>query len=185
MSLWLLFILLPFAAIAAILWNYRRKQSARAQRSDERWQSLVINRSPVPQAAAAAVPGAASSPGLFRPRERVLDPAHTLLYFLLRSGLPDCEVLTQVTLDRLLVDAGGAAAGFSGLAQHRVDFVVCDKGMRPLAAVDLLESEAPASLTTAPDFATRCLAQSGIRHVRLVRTALPKRDALRAVVLGP
>jgi hypothetical protein len=56
--------------------------------------------------------------------------------------------------------------------------------MRPMVAVDILDVEAPAALTAAPDFKTQCLAHTGIRYVRIPRNALPKRQDMRAVVLG-
>ena len=57
------------------------------------------------------------------------------------------------------------------------------KGGAP-AMIDLLAGEAPAGLTAAPDFKTQCLAHGGIRYVRISRTALPKRQDVRSVVLG-
>jgi len=98
-------------------------------------------------------------------------------------------VMPQVGLAQLLDVPGTAGGGerdlrLHGLAQHRVDFVICNKALQPVAAIDLLEHEAPAALTAAPDFKSQCLAQAGIRHLRLVRTALPKRQDVRALVLG-
>lgn len=191
-ALWYLLILAPFIAVPILWWAYRRRQAERERLASERWQQIVSKPAAADDNAVAASAQApvAQSPQLqYRRRERLLDPSRTLMYYLLRSGLPDCEVLVQVSLDRLLAPAAEMSERtrekyLQGLAQHSIDFVVCDKAMQPLAAVELLEQEAPAALTSATDFSTQCLAHSGIRHVRIARTALPKRHEVRALVLG-
>lgn len=201
-ALWYALVLAPFVAIPFFWWSYQRKQAARERLANERWQSVVQNADkgaadatdpgPAVNPAAAvtrATPSASTSGTAFQRRERVLGPAETLAFYLLRSGLPECEVLAGVRLDRLVTVAQGQGPGsagrMQGLAQHAVDFVICNKAMQPLAAVDVIESEAGAALTAAPDFKTQCLAQAGIRYVRVLRSALPKREDVRAVVLGP
>lgn len=193
-ALWYLLVLAPFIAIPILWWNYRRKQAAREQMAGERWRKIVsksTNEEGAPEAVAPVQPPSATPvPQMhYQRRDRLLDPAQTLMYYLLRTGLPEYEVLTQVGLDRLLTlpaDTPDAARELRlrGLAQHAVAFVISDKAMQPLAAVDLLDGEAPAALTAAPDFRTQCLAHSGIRYVRIARTALPKRHEVRALVLG-
>lgn len=180
-AIWYLLVLAPFVAIPILWWNYRRKTAQRDDWSGARWNQMVSEaQAGVGEAGnegrqAAVTP--AAQPAYVR-RERLLDPAHTLLFFLLKNALPDHEVLPQVALARLL----DAPAGTGGdLAQHAVDFVICSKAMQPVAAVDLSAQGASA---VAPDFKTRCLAHAGIRYVRIVRTALPKRDAVRGLVLG-
>lgn len=69
------------------------------------------------------------------------------------------------------------------LVRHTADFVICNKALQPLAVIDLPEQEAVA-LTPEQDFKTRSLAEAGIRYLRWSRQALPKRDAVRALVLG-
>lgn len=194
-ALWYLLVLAPFIAIPILWWHYRRKQAARERMASERWQKIVSNSAGVEQAVAGtAAPIQASPSGQtlqapYQRRDRLLDPAHTLMYYLLRTALAEHEVLTQVSLDRLLMVPAHTPGleqerRMRGLAQHAVAFVVCDKTMQPLAAVDLLEAEAPAALTAAPDFRSQCFAHSGIRYVRIARTALPKRHEVRALVLG-
>lgn len=189
-ALWYLLILAPVIALAFFWWRYRLRQAAREREAGERWQQLLAQTAePAPAAIPAAAATLAPAPPQYRGRERLLDPTETLLFFLLRTELPECEILVRVSLDRLLLlpDAVGNAERerrMGALARHVVDFVVCDKSMRPLAAVDLLATEAPAALTSAPDFRMQCLAHSGIRHLQVVRSALPKRQDIRAVVLG-
>lgn len=197
-AIWYLLMLAPLIATALFWWSYRRKQAARERLANERWQQLVskaatpVNEVP---AAAAAVSEAAipqkTMPSVvsqsYRSRERLLEPAETLFYFLLRTQLPEYEVLSAVSLSRLLVISAGSETERErmarGLSPHTVDFVLCDKAMQPRVAIDLLDAQAPAALTAAPDFKTQCLAHAGIRYVRISRTALPKRQDVRNVVL--
>ena len=187
-ALWYLLVLAPFVAIPILWWNYRRKVAEREYVAGARWESLAIAAKTGVVAADTSQPVPAVQPRYAR-RERLLDPVQTLLYYLLKNGLPDHEVMPQVGLAQLLDVPGTAGGGerdlrLQGLAQHRVDFVICNKALQPVAAIDLLEHEAPAALTAAPDFKSQCLAQAGIRHLQLVRTALPKRQDVRALVLG-
>lgn len=196
-AFWYLLVLAPFIVIPIVWWNYRRKLAEREQIAGARWGSLV-REVEAPQGdrgldGPASVAAVATSPAIaaqYAPRERVLDPAQTVLYYLLKSGLADHEIMPMVALGCLLsVPAEPAGSEreqrLRALARETVDFLVCNKSMKPVAVVDLLAQEAPAALTTAPDFRTRCLAHSGIRHLRLVRGALPKREEVRGLVLGP
>lgn len=201
-AFWYALVLAPFVAIPLFWWSYQRKQAARERLANERWQSVVQGAgkdsgAAIPQPAVhvadpvprGILPAPTAGSSAFQRRERVLDPAETLAYYLLRSGLPDCEVLARVRLDQLVMVADGPATvpggRLQGLTQHTVDFVICNKAMQPLAAVDVLDAESGAALTAAPDFKTQCLAQAGVRYVRVLRAALPKRQEVRAVVLGP
>jgi hypothetical protein len=182
-AIWYLLILAPFIAIPILWWNYRRKIALKEELSGARWEQFIstAKSTEVPAAAATLAPG-------YQRRERILDAGQTLVYLLLKQGMADHEILVNVALADLLdLPAGGDAEREQRrrqLAQHRVDFVVCSKAMQPVVAVDLLAAEAPAALTTAPDFKSLCLHQAGIRHVRLLRNALPARQEIRAQVLG-
>lgn len=188
-AIWYLLVLAPFIAVPILWWNYRRKVAEREDLSGARWDKLVVTAQNGESAGAGNAAGS-PAPARYQRRSRMLDPAQTVLYYLLKNGLPDHEVMPQVGLASLLDVAAEIAGGereqrLRGLAQHRVDFVVCNKAMQPVAAIDLIEQEAPAALTAAPDFRTQCLAHSGVRYLKLVRTALPGRNDIRALVLGP
>jgi hypothetical protein len=198
-AIWYLLMLAPVIAIAIVWWSYRRKQAARERLANERWQQLVKKAGDTGKegpAAVAPLPAAVmpqkTTPSTvsqsYRGRERLLEPADTLFYFLLRTQLPEYEVLTTVNLSRLLVISATSETERErmarGLSQHAVDFVLCDKAMQPRIAIDLLTGEAPAALTVAPDFKTQCFAHSGIRYVRISRAALPKRQDVRNAILG-
>jgi len=190
-TLWYLLVLAPVIAIPFFWWNYQRKQAARERLANERWQSVVQSASKAGATAAGVesraptvLPNAAAQS--YRRRERILEPADTLAYYLLRSGLPDCEVLVRVRLDQLIMATDPVPGGrVQAMTQQVFDFVVCNKAMQPLAAIDLLDGEAAAALTAAPDFKVQCLSGAGLRYVRLLRTALPKRQDVRSVVMGP
>ena len=195
LAIWYLLMLAPLIAIAIFWWSYRRKQAARERVAGERWQHIVSQAASSGNDAPAATTESAApvaaqprAPLPYRCRERLLDPGETLFYFLLRTQIPEYEVLCDVSLKRLLSIATTSESETErltrGLSQHAVNFVLCDKAMQPRVAIDLLAGEAPAALTAAPDFKTQCLAHGGIRYVRISRTALPKRQDVRNVVLG-
>lgn len=179
-----LLLLAPFIAIPVLWWNYRRKNAAREDFADTRWQEMLGNATAgVAAAPAEPVPVAAA----YVARSKTLDPAQALLYYLLKNGLPDHEVMPQVGLARVIdVEAGIAGSDreqrLRALAQHTVDFLVCNKALQPVAVIDLPLQE-PA-VPAPQDFKTLSLAGAGIRYLRLSRKSLPRREALRALVLG-
>lgn len=183
-----LLILAPIVAMFLLWRNFSRRIGEREQESGVRWEELVTTaRTDLAAPAAAVMPtsgGAAGAPATspFVRRARTLDPAQTLFYYLLKNSLPDHEVMPRVTLDSVLElatdQAGNAEQQGRQLTQQIVDFLVCDKTLQPVAAIDL--RTAPAT----PDFKIQCLAQAGIRYLQIQRTALPKRDRVRQLVLG-
>ncbi len=200
-AIWYLIVLAPLIAIPILWWNYHRKVRQRESESGARWEQFAsATRTAVkepavagtvapPAGTAAGVAPAAVAAPQFARRARTLDAAQTVLYYLLKNALPDHEVMPQLTLASVL-DMPGVAGSereqrMRGLTQHTADFVVCNKALQVVAVIDLLDQEPPAALTAPADFKSRCLAQAGIRHLRLTRKNLPKRDAVRALVLGP
>ncbi len=186
-AIWYLLMLAPFIAIPVLWWNYRRRIAARDSFADLRLQKLVSHPAEEPAVPLGIPPAAAAaSPAAYVRRARTLDPAQTVLYYLLKNSLPDHEVMPLVALSAVL-EIPPAVSGSEreqrqrGLALHGVDFVVCNKALQPVAVIDLpLQDAAPSP----QDFKTRSLAGAGLRYLRLSRKALPKREALRALVLG-
>lgn len=182
-ALWYLLVLAPFVAIPILWWSYRSKHAAREVFADERWQKLVGTATADP-AMVPAQPVAVSA--AYAARARTLDPAQTVLYYLLKNSLPDHEVMPQVGLAGV-IEVRAEVTGVEreqrlrALAQHTVDFLVCNKTLQPVAVIDLPLQEAE---TSAQDFKGRSLAEAGIRYLRLSRKALPKRETVRALVLG-
>lgn len=204
---YLLLILVPIAAVGYIVWDHRRKVAAREAAAAGRLQELLAIAQPqaaeksaepvapaAPTASPAAQPAAgtgdATAPGpLYACRERVLTPPQTLLYYLLRTGLPDHVVFAQVTLASVL-EAGPALSGFAREEQIRrlsaltADFVVADKRMHPVAVIELARREEGTAAQADRAAARTRLAAAGLRYLEFDPDQLPRKDAIRTLVLG-
>ena len=187
---WILFLLVAAGVTGIFVWDFRRKAAARDAASQKRFDEIFRAR-----AAAAPVPGtpppavalptgapqtnvpvasAAPSAG-----SRFLGQRETLLYRLLKAGIPDHEIFANVALPSVV----GARSEHETrrLAQYRLDFVVCDKGMRVVAAVAI----EPAGGMQAPGehrFIADCLKAAGINLVRLNPATLPRREEIRVLL---
>lgn len=116
--------------------------------------------------------------------KKVLSSPEQVLYYRLVKALPECMVLAQVQLSRVL----GVKKGFNfGQWNNRIsrlslDFVVCLKDSSVVAAIELDDRshndsrrrEADARKATALDAA-------GIKLIRWSTDALPDEAAIRAV----
>lgn len=193
---YLLLFLLPLAAIAYIVWDQRRKAADREAASTERLQQMLgaVRRVPIPGDAETSAESATRDTSETKPpsiayvrRQRILDAPQTLLYYLLRTALPDYVVLAQVPLSLALeVNAGlspyAREEALRILAPRTLDFLVCDRSMRPIAAVQLIV--AANAVAAAADSLQSFLAAVGVRCIELDGTALPRKDAIREIVLG-
>lgn len=178
------------AVVFFLVWSYRKKMAHKATASQERYAqlfsaSLQQRAEPGREAAAhtlSAKPRPANSPG-YSGKERLLSKAETLLLYVLRAGLPGHEIFVRVNLDAV-VDTPQALQDYERellrrrLTQHCLDFVVCDKSIKVIAAV---EFEAD---TDAAAFKAACLDSAGIRHVRINGAAIPKREDVHFLVYG-
>lgn len=197
---WYLFLLAVAGGVAFAIWNYRRKTAARRAASDARYQEIFKGGSQSGANAQSAAPAgaeplAAPAPAKAPPApsaapgvavQRFLGQAESLLYYLLKAGLPDCEVFAGVSLARV-VGAGGEGRDreqqLRRLSQYQLEFVVCDKNMRVIAVVEV-ESAAGAAAAGDQRFKSDMLKQAGIRFVRLNPLALPRRDEVRPLING-
>ena len=120
-------------------------------------------------------------------RDRVLDPSHTLVYYLLRTALPDYVVFAQVAFASVLepspgASRAGAEESLARLTARTVDFLVSDRNMQPIAVVQLVTAaHANAATAASPESS---LDAAGVRYIELDPAALPRKDAIRAIVLG-
>ena len=195
--LWYLLLLALVGIIVYAIWNYRRGTAARKSASSARFDEMFKAeaqlapglRPPFPSpgeasAQAKTAPSAAGAPAVAV--ERFLGKAESLLYYLLKAGLPDAEVFAGVSLARV-VGAGGEGRDreqqLRRLGQYQLDFVVCDKSMKILAVVEL-ESAAGAAAAGEQRFKSDVLKQAGIRHVRVNPAVLPRREQVAALVSG-
>ncbi|MGZ8211002.1 MAG: DUF2726 domain-containing protein [Burkholderiales bacterium] len=193
---YLLLILIPIGGVGYVLWDHKRKVAAREAASAGRLQEIlgavqqagVEGETNTPaDASAENPPAAAPAPPAYVRRERVLNPAQTLLYYLLRTAMPDYLVFAQMPLSALL-DPGPALSGYARdetsrrLALRSIDCVVSDRRMRPVVAVQLSSPQSAA--TNAASSPAGWLAAAGVRYVELDPAALPRKEAIREVVLG-
>ena len=192
--------LLPIAAVAYIVWDHTRKAAQREAASAGRIEELLGVAAHAPRLdnadaqraagadAAAARSGERAEPAAtFVLRERFLTPPQTLLYFLLKTGFPDYLVTAQVPVASLLEPAAHLAAYAREeqariFARHVVDFVILDKSTRPFAVINLVN---PADGIRASSAQMKgWLTSAGVRYIELDPSALPRKEALRALVLG-
>ena len=197
--LYLVLVLAPALAIGYLVWNYQRKTALRNAERADRLRALVgagrlddaielpetrPTPTPTPTAAAAAVQ--ASAP--YALRERVLTPPQTLLYYLLRTGLPEHVVFAQVPLASVL-EPDARLAGFARdehsrkLLDYVLDFVIADKSLRPISAVVLRDGTVRSAGAQSAQPAV-WLRAAGMKYVELDSAALPRKEAIRALVLS-
>jgi hypothetical protein len=165
--------LIPFALVGYVLWTYHRKAAEKDALSHERMALLMgetqrarLQHEAQPEAAAQSAPAAPTTQpkivtGKAPPwarRERFLSKSEAAVG-------DDVPAYEREQRQRRL-------------AQHELTFVVCDKALHVIAALELNEylTEIDA------DFKAECLKSAGIRLVHLDATALPPRDAIRTLV---
>jgi hypothetical protein len=200
---WYLFLFLAAVAVvtAVFIWDYRRKAALRESASRERFKEMLKAGPLAAASAAPAVPAARvisesqpasvaqtppDAPAIaYAVRDRLLSQSEKLIYLLLKTGVPDHEIFSKVPLTAVLNAPG---AGYDHEQQLRrlsrqvLDFVVCDKGMKIVAAVQLAAASPDAIV--AQRIRTECLKSAGIRLITIEPGALPKRSEVRAFVCG-
>jgi hypothetical protein len=196
----LLLWLSPVILIGVVVWNYRRQAAAREAASNERLKALLGKAAGqdaaqgVAPAATAANPVPVSTAGApmqavpaFTARERLLPPPQTLLYYLLKSSVPDHEVLAMISVASI-IDLPAGVSGLEREARQRrlaavtVDFVVCDKSFRAIAVVH--SGVHPGQTAEALAYTRTSCESAGLRWVEVAPDVPPTRDALRALVIG-
>ena len=197
---WFLLLLAVAGGVVFAIWNFRRKAAASRAASAARFEQLLKERAPaaatpqppssgpsaatVPSASAKATTAAAAAPP--PATQRFLGQAESLLYYLLKAGLPGFEVFAGVSLARVVGTPGNGRdreQRVRRLAQYQLDFVICDKSMRVVAVVDV-ESAAGAGTAGDESFKSDILRQAGIRVIRINLAAPPRREQVRALIIG-
>jgi len=190
------FLAVMAALMAALIWNHRSNAAKREAASKERFRE-IFKAGPAPAAPAGEAAAAVASPAMaaaepapepgiaYAARPHLLSPAEKLIYYLLRTGLPDLEVFAKVPL-AAVIDAPGRGYDHEQqlrrLARQVLDFVVCDKGMKIMAGVQLAAVGPEA--VVAQRIRSECLKSAGIRLVTIDPAALPKRAEVRAFICG-
>ena len=203
--LWVLIVFVWLGAIVFVIARYRRK---RAEREAEREKQVALlfaearnarkdaeSGAPAVQAATAAGAAPATAPAtpaasLYLARERLLAPPYSLVYLLLRTALPEHEIFVNLALGDL-VDVGPQWQGLERenrlrrLGQQRVDYVICTRQLGVVAVVIVAGGVAPdAAGLEGERLRNEALSAAGIRVVRLEPSKLPRHPELRALVLG-
>lgn len=184
--------LLPVAAVAYIIWDHKRKAAQREAMSAGRVEELIgiaqhAARGELIEPSLAPANEPAAPAVTFVLRERFLSAPQTLLYYLLKTGLPDCLVVAQVPVASLLDPASNLAPyareeQARTFARHIVDFAILDRSTRPLAVVNLVSAT-----DTGRGASTQMktwMGAVGLRYVELDPAALPRKEAVRGLVLG-
>ena len=186
-----------------VIYKIRSISQERRQRTEEReaallasMQTLAPPRTGATSASAApAVPrpatGAAGQAGpataALSRRTRILSDAQRVLFLVLRAALPEHFIMAHVRIVDLLElpDATEAAerdVRLRALARERLDFVVCDNDLVPIAAVVLYE----AGIRQVPDESAKieALRAIGIRFLRFRADSLPRPVEARSLFLA-
>jgi len=190
------------AAGVYVVYKFRQASQERRQRSEERAAEmlLALHKNTVPRdasGAAAATPSiarvqspAAAAPALpstLARRFRILTDTQRSLYLDLRAALPDHTIMAHIRIvDLLDLPAGGAAlereTRVRELLRERLDFVVCNSDLVPVAGLVLYDS------STEPDPDERIKVESlrelGVRFLRFRADSLPRPAEIRSLVLG-
>ena len=193
--------------VVVLVWNYRRQAAAREAASAERMKALLgksagdapVNPAEVQLKSAGARSVSPASPqAVVKPRPQVVSgfvarvqlmpAAYVPVYRLLQSALPQHEVYPCVSL-KAFIQIAENSTGFAREAQERrladaaVDFLICDKTFKPLAAIHCAAGTVGKAAEMAA-FTAACVASAGIRWLELSPAAPPEPDAIRAQVLG-
>jgi len=189
-----LIFLLPAAIVGYLVLDHRRKAEQRAAASAERLNMILGATTHVPESAPDASAAGKTEPTVaavpaqapYVTRERILTPPQTLLYYLLKTALPEYHVFAQVTL-RAFLDAAPSVTGYARneqtrrLSWHSVDFLVCDRNLKAFAVVELARDDEPAATAGSRE---SWIGSAGLRYLAFEPNALPRKEALRALVMG-
>jgi hypothetical protein len=197
---YLLFFVALMIVTGVFVWDYRRKAARRDAASRERYAQMfeagppaAAGTAPLAPAAPVAAPQPApltetppDAPAvIYAARERLLSQPEKLIYLLLKTGLPDHEIFSKVPLTAVIQVPGMGydhEQQLRRLSRQVLDFVVCDKAMKVVAALQLAPVGPEAVI--AQRIRSECLKSAGIRLVTIEPGALPKRSDVRAFVCG-
>jgi hypothetical protein len=191
-------VLFFFLAVGGLVWvffrDYRKKTQKWEAASKARFDRIFTEQA-VRAAATAAPPVrpsavpviAPSTPVAVPPRitGRFLGQAETLVYYLLKTGIPDHAVFAKVPLESIIAapGSGPASVAWQGTAQQRMDFLVCDRNMR-IAAVIKLNIPGVPTVGAQPQSAIEKLRAAGVRVVEIDMANMPRREGIRKFILG-
>jgi hypothetical protein len=111
-----------------------------------------------------------------KPRRVLTDPEQ-VLFHRLREAMPECIVLAQVELSRVVVptdpDKRNAFALYNRIRGKSLDFVVCLKDFSVVAALELDDASHTKSRRAADETKNQALTSAGIPLIRWNVRSLP------------
>ena len=185
------------ATVVYVIYKIRRASQERRQRSDERAAELLTHlQTQVPTRSAPEVQGGASvggqtarapqAPTALTRRGRIMTDAQRMLFLVLRAAMPEHLIMAHVRIVDLLdlpqgADALERDARLRRLARERLDFVVCDRDLVPVAAIVLYAD----GIAQVPDERTKiaALREIGVRFLRFRADSMPRPAEVRNLVL--
>jgi hypothetical protein len=186
-----------------VIYKIRSISQERRQRTEEREAALLANMQKpapprtgataanetpaVPRPASGAVGQAGPSTAALTRRARIVTDAQRVLFLVLRAALPEHFIMAHVRIVDLLelphaTEATERDVRLRALARERLDFVVCDNDLVPIAAVVLYE----AGIQQVPDESAKieALRAIGVRFLRFRADSLPRPVEARSLLLA-
>jgi hypothetical protein len=172
---------------AAVARNAARGSAAAADPPAAGSPAPAAAPAPAPATAKAVAPPAPPQPLALTRRARALTDPQRLLFLVLRTALPDHVVMPNLRIvDLLDLPADVAAierdARVAALSRQRLDFVVCNSGLEPVAAIVLHDGGEAAA--AADRVRIEALREFGVRYLRFRADSLPKPAEARSFILG-
>jgi len=191
-------LVIMFAVLGYGIVKAKRSRDAHRARSEERASALMLamhqqTAQPRPTSVASILPstpapGPAAAPvkQTFQRKASLLDDRQRLLYLVLRSSLGDHVIMTNIRLVDLVDGETSRSYGeretkLKLLLQERLDCVVCNNELVPLAAVMIYD---PSVGVPEERIKVEALRELGIRFLRFRADSLPKPAEMRGLVLG-
>jgi len=193
-----LLVMILVALIAYAIVKVRRAREEHRARSDERAAAMLLamhqeSAKPRPAAAVQTQPATPVRPvqsrhpaGLKR-KSRLLDERQRLLYLVLRAALTDHVIMTNIRVVDLVDTTAASTNGnqetrLQRLLQERIDCVVCNGELVPIAAVMVHDPIVANSLDER--IKVDALRELGVKFLRFRADNLPKPLEMRGHILN-
>jgi cytochrome c-type biogenesis protein CcmH/NrfF len=193
-----LLVMILVALIAYAIVKVRRSREEHRARSDERAAAMLLamhqeSAKPRPaapaqsQATAPAHPMPSRQPAGLKRRPRLLDERQRLLYLVLRAALTDHVIMANIRVADLVDTAAASTSGnqetrLQRLLHERIDCVVCNGELVPIAAVMVYDPTGVPSLDER--IKVDALRELGVKFLRFRADDLPKPAQMRGHILS-
>lgn len=119
--------------------------------------------------------------------KRVLSEPEQTLYYRLKEALPECEVLAQVGLSRIIEGPKGDAGmmWFRKISQKTADFTICLRDFSVVAIIELDESSHGSKGRKKADAdKDKAITDAGIPIIRWNVKNIPSAEEIRKAIAG-